>query len=129
MIDATLLRYGVSGVVNTLAGLLIVLVLDRYSGLDARATNALAFAIALVFGFFVHKRHSFRHEGRHLPAFARYVTCFGVAFLLNFAVLSLLLAQSGLPVALAQAAGIGTFIVSFYVLNRRFVFRTAPDRR
>ena len=43
--------------------------------------------------------------------------------------LSLLLAQSGLPVALAQAAGIGTFIVSFYVLNRRFVFRTAPDRR
>jgi len=121
---AEFLRYLVAGLLNTALGYAVFLALHLGLGLDARPANAMAFAVALLQSLLLNRWFVFRGARLGLGAAWRFGVGFALAYGLNFLVLHLLLRQ-GMPAALAQLVAMAAYTVSFYGLNRVWVWRPA----
>jgi putative flippase GtrA len=119
--DAVLARYVLVGVVNTLLGYGVILLLQFGAGFAPLLANAAGYAVGLVVSYVLNRRFAFRSRRSHrggLPAFvAAAAACYGLNALVLFAAL-----RAGVPGALAQAAALTAYTVSFYLLNRYAIF-------
>ena len=125
--DSPVLRFGVVGVVNTLAGLAVIYAASGWLGMGDVAANATGYGVGMLLGFLSHKLWTFSHTGSAMPALLRFVATLSLAYVLNLAtVLGLL--QVGVDPYLAQALGVGPYAICCYLGSRHFVFPPrAPD--
>lgn len=123
--DAALLgRYAVSGAANTVVGVAVIYALT-WLGVSPYLSNVAGYAAGLAFGYANARSYVFRFSGTHRQAAVRYLLAFGLCYGLNMAVLALGLEKWGLPVWLAQGAGIATHTVLMFLLSRHVVFSPA----
>lgn len=83
-----------------------------------------AYILALLATFAVNRRWTFGAAGTRGPALARYLTVYGLAYVLNWIGLHLLVDRGGWPHAWTQAGLIGVVAVVSFLLQRCWVFRT-----
>lgn len=117
-----LIKYAMTGVINTLIGYGVFWVLFTRFNIHAEYANAAGYCIALVFAFLLNKVFVFNNSTFHTGMIPRFIAAFLMAFLINQLVLIALHRVVGIRAEIAQILAMGTYTVLFYVLNKRYVF-------
>ncbi len=114
-------RYLGSGVVNTIIGFAVIFALLA-AGAQPLWANVGGYGAGLALGFLFSRKLVFRSNGHWSGEGVRYLLAFALCFLLNLAVLRVLLGFS-LHVAAAQVVASAAYTVAMYAMQRVFVFR------
>lgn len=124
-------RYGLVGVMNTLTTLLVIYGLKAGLGIDDYASNLAGYGIGLIMSFGLNRVYTFAHEGAVTGAAARFLLAFAICYAINLGVVATLVDGFAINGYLAQPCGMVAFTVTFYILLRTHVFRSATpaDRR
>jgi putative flippase GtrA len=119
------IRYLLVGGWNTVFGYGVFALLQLTVGDDLGylAILAIAQVLATVNAFVGYRTLVFKVHGDVLRDFARFSTVYVGAFLVNLAVLPLLVEVIGLPVLVAQALVVGGTVVASFFVHRGFSFR------
>ena len=123
-----LARFGVAGVVNTVVGLAVILLLDVGFGVDPNAANAAGYAVGICCSFALNRSFVFRHDGAVGNSATRYAVVVAFAFMLNQGVLvlaGLVLDEGSRGRVLAQLAAIVSYTATVFLLSRSWVFKDA----
>ncbi len=121
-----LIRYGATGGVVTLFGVAAYALAAAALRLHPQIANLIGFAVAVVIGYGLHSRISFRgHGGRDAPAArtARFAVVSLVSYGLNSGWVWLLTGLAGGPFWWAIPFMVGVTPVATFALNRQWVFR------
>jgi len=115
------IRFLIVGVLNTLIGYGTFYLLFRYFQIQPYLANAIGYVVALAVAFSLSKDFVFEKSYR-----AGMVTKFIFAFLLSFGlnqlVLFLLISNAYIIPELAQVVAMASYTLTFYFLNKHFVF-------
>lgn len=118
-----LVRYGVVGIANNLAGYLIYLGVTSL-GMDPKLAVTIMYPIGALIAYFSHARYSFSYTGDSHGGLFRYVIAHVIGYGANVSLLYIFFDRMGFPHQSVQAVAI--FIVAglLFVLFRYFVFPT-----
>jgi len=119
-----LFRYAVVGVLNSLRGYLIYLLIT-WLWLDPKVAVSLMYPLGVALGFRSHAKYSFGHLERNLASTVRYLIAHLIGYASNVGILYVLVDLLGYPHQLVQLAAIVTVAGILFVLFRHFVF---PNR-
>ncbi|NYT63475.1 GtrA family protein [Alcaligenaceae bacterium] len=114
-------RYIGSGAFNTLVGFAVIFA-TMWMGLSPFIANIVGYAVGFVLGFFLSKKIIFRSNGSFVGESVRYLIAFLSAYLLNFAVLHIVLDKFEFPAVLAQVTGGVAYTIAMYILTRFYAF-------
>jgi len=121
-----LIRYGIVGVISNAVGFILYLLLTEF-GVEHKLAMTLLYAVGVAQSFIFNKRWSFRHGGTHGPAFVRYCTAYGIGYLINLAVLFVLVDQLGFRHQIVQGAMVITLAALLFLLQKFWVFRSSTN--
>lgn len=116
-------RYLVVGVVNTLAGLAVILALQSIAGMSPYSANAGGYICGILLGFSLNRRWTFRYGDRSRSTALLYVLAFAACYALNLGTLFVTAHWFRWPTALAQMVSLAVYSVAFFFLCRIVVFR------
>lgn len=119
-----LVRYGVAGILNTIAGYLAFLFALHLLGLNVMVSNVLSYAVGLSVAYVLNRAYVFQKSHHSRRTILRFVISFLLAFGLNAAVLYSLVHFAGLRPEIAQVFAMGCYTIAFYLLNRWYVWTT-----
>lgn len=119
-----LFRYAIVGIANNIAGYMFYLLIT-YLGATPKITMTLLYAVGAAVGFWGNRKLTFAHQGSVLGAGVRYLIahCFG--YLINLAILLVLVDQLGYAHQWVQAIAIFVVAAFLFLAFKFFVF---PDR-
>lgn len=117
----TSVRFGTVGVLNTLASIAVIFSLKGLAGVPDLPANAAGYAVGLTCSFVLNKSWTFQQQGPVVPALARFLAVFAVAYLFNIIVV-LGLIGAGVNAYLAHLAGMPVYTVVFYLGCLSFAF-------
>jgi putative flippase GtrA len=119
----SLVRFAVTGVLNTLVGLGAIFALKWFAGMNDTLANLLGYALGLCVSYLVNSRWTFRYRQSLLLVLPRYMLVLALAYLANLAVVHWCIGRLQINSYLAQACGVIPYAGLSYVLLRCFVFR------
>ena len=120
-----LLRYALVGLASNAALYAAYLALTHL-GVEPKLAMTLLYAAGTVQTFVFNKRWSFRYDGTHGPAFARYCASYAFGYVVNLLALSLLVDRLGYPHRWVQGFVIILLAAMLFLLQKFWVFRPAP---
>jgi len=115
------------GVINTIVGLTVILVLSEIFHVHYMIANVLGYAVGLCVSFTLNRRFTFAaaaQAGKAHHQAAGFLAMFGIAYLAQFLVLVGLVDHLGLPNLIAQIIACGTYTIINFIGNRFITFRT-----
>lgn len=115
-------RFLAVGVLNTCVGLGVIYACKYFGGIGDVPANAIGYIVGVVHSFFWNRRWTFAHTGRALPAAARFVGVFLVAYVANLVTAMTAIEMIGIDSYLAHAIAIIPYTALFYLGSRHFVF-------
>lgn len=119
---ARLASFSIAGVINTAIGT-VVIAMAITAGLDVIAANALGYSTGLVSSYLINSRVTFR--GRKADGTAlRFLLAFLASFIVNLLVVMVADRCLPLPEVVRGVAGVPAYMITFYILCERWVFRT-----
>ncbi len=116
------LRFALVGLANTAIGYGVILLLHYGLALQPLLANVGGYVIGGGVSYVLNRRFSFGSDRPHVQALPRFIGAVAISFGVNLLVLRIALTVPGLPVALAQAIAIASYVVVFYLISRYFVF-------
>ncbi len=120
-----LFRFALTGLANSAVGWAVIFG-GLWAGLSGLVANAAGYAVGLLLSFTLNRRFVFGVTGavggREI---ARFLAAFAFAYGVNVAVLLATQSVLGAQSAWAQLPAIGAYVVIFFLLSQRFVFRPA----
>lgn len=119
-----LIKYGLVGLANTAFGLSLIYIAMSVFGLAPAIANALGFAAAFLFSYWLNRRWTFRSNadlGRSLTSFA--AVC-AIGYALNLAVVLTTINFAQVNPYIAQLFGVATYASFVFVASKFVVFRT-----
>ena len=116
-----LTRYAGSGVVNTIAGF-IVIFSAMASGFSPLVSNIAGYAVGFILGFVLSKKFVFRSNGHFVGESVRYLVAFLISFFFNLLVLHFALTFLNLHVVVSQVSAAGSYTLLMYLMTRLLVF-------
>lgn len=122
-----LARFATTGVINTLVGASVILVLDLGVRLHPVVANVCGYSVGLLLSWVLHRRFVFRTTERGWLTGARYMAAFAAAFAANMAALRLsnsVLGDSDAARAAAQLIAVGAYTSVQFAFLRLWVFRS-----
>lgn len=120
------LRYLISGLVNTAVGYIAFYVAFKGFDWPPIAANVVSYAVGLLCAFTLNRYFVFRSGSSSVSTALKFLAGFGVAFIVNLAVLHLGL-NFGLRAEFAQVPAMASYTVSFYLINKYFVYKKDPE--
>jgi putative flippase GtrA len=120
---ARIARFLAVGVFNTVVGLAAIYLCKGLLGTGDVVSNVVGYAVGLANSFAWNRRWTFGHSGAVLPAAARFVIVFLIAYLLNLATVMAAIHMYAVNSYVAQAIGIAPYTAFFYLGSRWFAFR------
>jgi putative flippase GtrA len=115
-------RFALVGVANTAVGYAVILLLHYGLALPPLLANLGGYVIGGTVSYVLNRRYAFDSDRPHAQALPRFIGAVAVSFCVNLLVLHVALLVPRLPVALAQALAIASYVVVFYLISRYFVF-------
>jgi putative flippase GtrA len=116
-----LLSYAFVGVLSNVAGYLVYLLIT-YLGAEPKITISLLYLTGASIGFWGNRRITFRHEEKGMAVGFRYILAHGAGYLINLAILYVLVDRLGYPHQFAQALGIVVVAGFLFLTFKHFVF-------
>lgn len=120
----TLVRFVLTGLLNTAVGLGIIFALKWFLGWGDTAANLMGYGIGLMVSYVVNSRWTFGYRESLLPVLPQYLGVIGLAYLSNLACVHFLIEVLHLDSYLAQTLGVIPYAGLTFVLLRIFVFRS-----
>ena len=120
----SLIRFALTGVLNTLVGLGAIFALKWFLGMSDTAANVLGYGVGLLVSYLVNSRWTFRYRKSLLPVLPQYLGVILLAYLVNLGVVHYCIDRLQINSYLAQACGVVPYAGLSYVLLRWFVFRS-----
>lgn len=127
VLGLSLIRFAVTGVLNTLVGLSTIFALKWFADMTDTAANLLGYGVGLLVSYLVNSRWTFRYRQALLPVLPQYLLVVLIAYLVNLAVVHWCIRSLQLNSYVAQACGVIPYAALSYVLLRRFVFKPDPQ--
>lgn len=121
LLDASLIRYGIVGLGNSVVGLALIY-LAKAVGIGDVAANAIGYGVGLTFSFVVNKRWTFGYIGSHVRSFVRFCLIIAIAYFANLGVVITSIDRIGLNGYLSQALGVPIYTLIGYLGCRFYVF-------
>ena len=118
-----ILRYGFVGLASNGALYAAYLILTA-AGLGVKLTMTLLYVVGVIQTFIFNKRWTFRHDGPHRTAFARYCISYAFGYFLNLLVLYVLVDRLGYMHQIVQGVMIIGLAAILFLLQKFWVFRT-----
>lgn len=118
--------FSLTGVANTVVGVALIVLCGMW-GFGPIVANVVGYAGGLLLSFTLNSRVTFRNRSRDGRTVARFLAAFAVAFALNLAIVALLTAWLAPPPILAGLAGTPAYMVCFFILCEKWVFRRVPQ--
>ena len=129
ILDPTVFKFLLVGVVNTLVGGAVMFLLYNLAGCSYWVSSAANYVAGGVISFFLNKYFTFRNKERSWGQVVRFVLTVGLCYLIAYGVAKPLaaglLAGQGVKVRenVAMLAGMGLYTVLNYFGQRFFAFR------
>lgn len=117
------LKFLVVGGANTAIGLALIYLLKWLGSVGDVSANICGYGLGLATSFFLNRSWTFHHVKAWIPAAARFLVVFAVAYAANLSTVLTLVDKFGLNAYFAQALGIAPYTVLFYLGSRHFAFR------
>jgi putative flippase GtrA len=118
----TWVRFGLVGVLNTLAGLLVIYVLKYVFATPDVAANLVGYAVGLTTSYTLNRRWTFAFRGPHRGAISRFILVTIVAYGANLALVCAALYLVAVNSYVAQAVGVIPYALISYLGSRFFAF-------
>lgn len=116
-------RFCVVGLVNTVAGLVVIVFAAEAFGAEAYFSNAAGLLAGIVIGYQLNRHWTFASQERASVTAPRYLLAFAGAYMTNIAVLTAGLSWFTIQPLIAHATALLAYSIVFYLLCRRVVFR------
>lgn len=135
VLDKTLFKFVIIGIINTLLGMAIMFGLYNLAGVSYWLSTAANYVIVSFLSFYLNRRFTFRYEGGVLESGLRFAINIGVCYLLAYGIAKpwlMLILQGQSQVLQENAAmlvGMCLFTGFNYLGQRWFVFRGKGRRR
>lgn len=117
-----LIRYGIVGVASNVVGYLLYLAIT-VAGMEYKLAMTLLYAVGVAQTFIFNKRWTFRSNDSTGSALVRYIVVYALGYLINYAVLFLLVDEAGMPHQLVMAGLFVLMALYFFVAQKFWVFR------
>lgn len=122
MLNNSVVRFALVGVVNTLAGLSVIYACKWLLGFQDIPANVCGYAVGLTVSFTLNKRWSFKHAGPAFPAMLRFIAVFAVAYAANLGSTLAFISRLDVNSYFAHALGVVPYTVLSYLGSRYIVF-------
>ena len=119
----TFIRFGIVGVASNGMLYVMYLALVGLGDLQPVVAATAAWVVGVASTFIVNRSWTFGHDGPPRSAFIRYGVLYASAYLLNMALLLLLVEQAGWPHQLVQGVLVLLFGLCLFLGQRFWVFR------
>jgi putative flippase GtrA len=123
MIRRQLLSFAVIGVSVNMSLYTVYLLLTR-TLMGSRAAMTLTYCSAVLIGFALNSRVTFRFDGANRSALLRYIGAYSIGYAINFTGLWLLVDHCGAPHELVQGGMTLCLPAVLFLLQRYWVFRS-----
>jgi len=123
VIDATFFRFVMVGVVNTIIGYSIIMVLYHLIGLSYSLSYFLSYIVGILVSFFLNRKFVFYSKNNKLAEFLKFLVAFGVSYSVSYFALFLLMEWSMLNPNIVFFIGMVIYSTLFYLLNRYITFK------
>jgi putative flippase GtrA len=117
-------RYAMVGFASNAVCYLLYLLLT-YCGMEHKSAMTLLYAIGVTQSFYFNRSWSFGHNGMISAAFVKYVISYAFGYLLNLAVLIMLVDHLGWVHQWVQGVMIFALAGMLFLLQRYWVFRSS----
>lgn len=121
-------RYAAAGLINGVVSISAIYACMSF-GVSALVSNIAGYAVGLLISFSLSKVFVFESKRRTGPELRRFLFSFLVSFLLNLAVLTVLIESARVPALVAQIAAISVYVLVMFSLSRWVVFKAGIDDR
>jgi len=125
----TFFRFGAVGVVNTLAGLAVIVISKWLFGFGDALANIVGYLCGLAISFTLNRTWTFRHSGAVATSLTRFLLVFLIAYFFNLVTVLLAIYALRLNSYLAQAIGVAPYTLVLFLGSHYFVFRAPPACR
>lgn len=116
-----LIRFGIVGVASNALGFVWYLLLT-WLGIGPKTAMSVLFLIGTLQTFVFNKRWSFQYGGTDRLVLVRYLAAYGAGYLLNLAMLIVLVDYAGYPHVAVQAVMIIMVAAMMFLLQKFWVF-------
>jgi putative flippase GtrA len=119
------LRYILVGITNTLVGYGVIFGCMYLAGISPEISNVAGYAVGLVVSYVLNRTYTFNSTQKRRTEVVRFLACFGIAYGLNFLTLIVMIHWLHLHEGLSQIIASAAYVVSAYLMNKFYVFRSA----
>jgi putative flippase GtrA len=124
ILHRTFPRFLLAGSINTLAGYGAIITLEIGLGVSAIVANGCGYLFGVLISYESHKRFTFRSQAVKSHRFPLFLGAVVACYLINVGVLLLTVSYfRDVPAAMAQALALLSYILTFYMFSRYFVFK------
>ena len=124
----SVIRFVLVGISNTAVGLGVIYFALRVLEWNDTASNAVGYAVGFAWSFLWNRSWTFRQSGAALGSLVRYVGVCVVGYLVNLAVMIVLLRRMGAGHYLPQVVAMCAYTAVTYIGSRFFAFPRSADR-
>lgn len=120
-------RYTLVGIFNTCWGYFLIFGFMFVFAWSPETSNAAGYAIALGTSYLLNRRFTFKSKNLKRYEFGRFLLVFAMAYIANIFTLLITVRILEWNPYLAQIISGGVYVVSSYLLNRIFVFKSVTS--
>ncbi len=124
LLDFSIIRFGITGVLNTLFGLLMIYLAMFFGASDVLA-NLFGYSCGLFLSFQLNSKWTFQYSGKQLPVFFKFCLVILISYLINLSIVIYSIQHLNIDSYLAQAFGIIPYAVISYLGLKYWVFKYA----
>ena len=122
MFDKTFLRFIVVGIINTIIGYTIIMLLFHLISLSYTLSYFLSYIVGIIISFFLNRKFVFFSQNKKLKEFIKFLFAFIVSYSTSYLGLYLIVENHLLNTNIAFFAGMVIYSILFYLLNRYLTF-------
>ncbi len=116
-------RYLIAGLINTAIGYVTFLIALHAFGFSATSSNGISYAAGLLSAYVMNLAFVFKKSKSSADSIFRFLLGFSIAYAINIAVLKISIQGTGLPPEIGQIFAMVAYTVSFYFINKHFVWK------
>lgn len=110
------------------ASLYVAYLLLTWLGMGHEAAMTITFCLGALLGFFFNRNLTFRHRGDYRAALLRFMECYAILYMINFAALWFFAGRMGIAHQIVQGGAVLVIALLAFVLQRYWVFRPTTGR-
>ena len=122
-VDKTFMRFIFVGVLNTIIGYSVIMVLFHIIGLTYGVSYFLSYVIGVIISFFLNRQFVFFSKNHQLHEFFRFLIAFFISYTISYIFLYFFVEYQIFDENIAFFAGMVIYSTLFYLLNKHITFK------